>query len=86
MVLVSTTGGSKGMIMDTAARSPEAVRRARRGVLMSEALAEPDAGRQVDLDGGQRLQWHSGARFDLQPATGSRSAGTGYLGLVITIA
>jgi hypothetical protein len=44
------------MIMDTAARSPEAVRRARRGVLMSEALAEQNGGRQVDLDGGQRLQ------------------------------
>jgi hypothetical protein len=56
MVLVSITGCSKGMIMDTAARSPEAVRRARRGVLMSEALAEQDGGRQVDLDGGQRFQ------------------------------
>jgi hypothetical protein len=56
MVLVSTTGGSKGMIMDTAARSPEAVWPARRGILMSEALAEQDGGRQVDLDGGQRLQ------------------------------
>jgi hypothetical protein len=40
MVLASITGCSKGMIMDTAARSPEAVRRARRGV-MSLALAEP---------------------------------------------
>jgi hypothetical protein len=44
------------MIMDTAARSPDAVRRARRGVLMSEALAEQNGVRQVDLDGGQRLQ------------------------------
>jgi hypothetical protein len=44
------------MIMDTAARSPDAVRRARRGVLMSEALAEQNGARQVDLDGGQRLQ------------------------------
>jgi hypothetical protein len=56
MVLASTTGGSKGMIMDTAAQSPDAVRRARRGVLMSEALAEQNGARQVDLDGGQRLQ------------------------------
>lgn len=56
MVWVSTTGGSKGMIMNTAARSPEAVRRGRRGALISEALAEQDAGRPVDLDGGQRLQ------------------------------
>jgi hypothetical protein len=31
--LVSITGGSKGMIMDTAARSPEVPRQARRGRL-----------------------------------------------------
>jgi hypothetical protein len=42
--------------MNTAARSAEAIQRARRGVLMSEALAESAAGRPVDLDGGQRLQ------------------------------
>ena len=56
MVLASTTGNSKRMIMNTAARSLEAVRRARRGILMSEALADPGVGRPVDLDGGQRLQ------------------------------
>ena len=42
--------------MNGAARSAEAVRRARRGVLMSEALAGSSAGGPVDLDGGQRLQ------------------------------
>ena len=42
--------------MSTAARSPDAVRRARRGVLMSEALAESGADRRVELDGGERLQ------------------------------
>jgi Peptidase family S41 len=42
--------------MSTAARSPDAVRRARRGVLMSEALAESGSNGQVDLDGGERLQ------------------------------
>ena len=55
------------MIMDTAALSPEAPRRARRGVLMSEALAAQDAGRQVDLDRGQRLQI-----LDEQDGPGSR--------------
>ena len=42
--------------MSTAARSPDAVRRARRGVLMSEALAESGADGRVELDGGERLQ------------------------------
>jgi len=42
--------------MNGAARSAEAVRRARRGVLMSEALTGSRAGGPVDLDGGQRLQ------------------------------
>ena len=42
--------------MSTAARSPDAVRRARRGVLMSEALAESGSAGRVDLDGGERLQ------------------------------
>jgi hypothetical protein len=38
--------------MDTAARSPEAVRRARRGVLMSEALAEQHGGGKSILTAG----------------------------------
>ena len=42
--------------MSAAPRSPEVVKRARRGVLLSEALAESGTGRPVDLDGGQRLQ------------------------------
>jgi hypothetical protein len=48
--------GDSGLIMSTAARSPDAVRRARRGVLMSEALAESGSDGRVDLDGGERLQ------------------------------
>jgi Peptidase family S41 len=44
------------MIMNAGPRSAEIVRRARRGVLLSEALAEAGTGRRVDLDGGQRLQ------------------------------
>jgi hypothetical protein len=42
--------------MNTAARPSEEVRRALRGVLMSEALAEAGPEQPVDLDGGQRLQ------------------------------
>lgn len=42
--------------MNTAVRSPEAVQRARRGVLMSQALAESGTGGPVELDGGERLQ------------------------------
>ena len=42
--------------MNTAERPAEAVQRARRGVLMSQALAEARTGQSVDLDGGQRLQ------------------------------
>src|SRR4029450_10664804 len=44
------------MIMNTAVRSREAVQRARRGVLMSQALAESGTGGPVELDGGERLQ------------------------------
>ena len=44
------------MILNTGARSTEEVQRARRGVLMSEAVAESGGRRQADLDGGQRLQ------------------------------
>ena len=42
--------------MNAGPRAAAMVRRARRGVLLSEALAESGAGRRVDLDGGQRLQ------------------------------
>ena len=42
--------------MNTAVRSREAVQRARRGVLMSQALAESGTGGPVELDGGERLQ------------------------------
>jgi Peptidase family S41 len=41
--------------MNAGPRSAEIVRRARRGVLLSDALAESGTGRRVDLDGGQRL-------------------------------
>ena len=44
------------MIMNGAARSAEMIKRARRGVLLSAALAESGAARPMDLDGGQRLQ------------------------------
>jgi hypothetical protein len=44
------------MIMNGAARSAEIIKRARRGVLLSAALAESGAARPMDLDGGQRLQ------------------------------
>ena len=42
--------------MNAASRSAEMVKRARRGVLLSEALAESRTDRPVDLDGGQRLE------------------------------
>ena len=42
--------------MNGAARSAEMIKRARRGVLLSAALAESGAARPMDLDGGQRLQ------------------------------
>lgn len=42
--------------MNAAPRPPEVVKRARRGVLLSEALASSAGSRPVDLDGGQRLQ------------------------------
>jgi hypothetical protein len=44
------------MIMNGTSRSAEMIKRARRGVLLSVALAESGARRSVDLDGGQRLQ------------------------------
>ena len=44
------------MIMKTAVRSREVVQRARRGVLMSQTLAESGTGGPVELDGGERLQ------------------------------
>jgi hypothetical protein len=44
------------MIMNGASRSAEMIKRARRGVSLSAALAESRARRSVDLDGGQRLQ------------------------------
>ena len=42
--------------MNAAPRPPEVVKRARRGVLLSEALASSGGSRPMDLDGGQRLQ------------------------------
>ena len=61
MVLASTTGDSKRMIMNTAARSPEAVRWARRGILMSEALADPGvgAGQSILMEGSGCRSWIS---------------------------
>ena len=42
--------------MNGASRSAEMIKRARRGILLSAALAESGTRRSVDLDGGQRLQ------------------------------